>query len=88
MKPSPPMPLTSLSELHALLSHRLAVIGDKKMREESPAAHLEELKKASEAITAWHQTHRAEVPARLNHYLTQASFQKALAWIDTAGEAE
>ena len=76
------MPLPQLSELRDLLNHRLTVIGDKKMRDERPAEHLDELRKASEAITTWHQTHRAEVPARLNHYLTQSSFQKALEWID------
>lgn len=85
MHSNPSTPLADLSELHHLLTHRLTVIGDKKMRDEQPEEQLRELQKVSEAITDWHRTHRSSVPARLNHYLTQASFQKALAWIDNGG---
>ena len=82
MNPNPSLPLTELLKLRDLLQHRLAVIGEKKYREEDPVGHLEALKKASEGITEWHHSHRAAVPPRLNHYLTQASFQKALEWLE------
>jgi len=45
---------------------------------------LEALKQVSEAISAEHVKHRATIPPRLNHYLTQASFSKALAWLNGA----
>ena len=82
MHSSTPTPLANLSELHSLLTRRLAVIGDKKMREEAPDEQLRELQRVSEAITAWHETHRSQIPARLNHFLTQSSLQKALDWIN------
>ena len=78
------MPLANLTELHRLLTHRLTLIADKKMREEEPARQLEELQKTSEAITAWHKANRSSIDSRLNHFLIQASFQKALDWIEDA----
>lgn len=82
MHSSPSLPLATQQELHTLLSHRLAVISDKKLRDENPARHLDELKKASEGIDQWLANHRAQLPPKLNHYLTQASFQKALDWLE------
>lgn len=82
MNPSPSTPLSNLDELRTLLTRRIEVIGDQKMRLERPQEQLAELQKVSEAIAAWHQAHRSGIAPRLNHYLVQASFQKALAWLD------
>jgi hypothetical protein len=68
-------------ELKKLLLHRLQVIGDKSAREKNPEEHLRQLQIVSEAISHWHVTHRSNIPAQLNHYLIQASYDKALDFI-------
>jgi hypothetical protein len=45
---------------------------------------LEALKTVSEEISAEHQKNRAQLPPRLNHFLTQASFSKALEYLDSS----
>ena len=65
-----------------LLRHRLAVIADHGWRDRDAAAHLAELQRVSEAISAEHKRLRPELPARLQHFLVQASYSKALAWIE------
>ena len=67
-----------MEDLRHLLQRRLAVIADKALRESDPAQQLRELQAVSEAITAWHEAHRSSIDARLDHYLSQASFEKAL----------
>lgn len=76
----------TLESLATLLRRRLEVIADHAWRDRDPDAHLEELKSVSEGIVALHQQHSAELPARLNHFLTQCSFDKALAFIEQAGD--
>jgi hypothetical protein len=73
-----------MDTLRALLQQRLDLIADHAFRDRDPAAHLEALKQVSEAISAEHLKHRATIPPRLNHYLTQASFSKALDWLNGA----
>lgn len=68
-------------ELKALLQERLTVIADHAWRDRDPAGHLQKLRRVSEAIMAEHARHRVMMPPRLNHYLTQASYQKALEWL-------
>ncbi len=69
-----------------LLHRRLEVIADRDLRERDPAGQLRQLQEVSEAIAAEHARLRPQLPARLNHYLTQASLQKALDWLES-GEA-
>jgi hypothetical protein len=76
--------MTSLDSLRTLLQRRLDLIADHAFRDRDAAAHLEALKAVSEEISAEHQTHRAQLPPRLNHFLTQASFSKALEYLDSS----
>jgi len=78
-------PDPSLAPLLTLLEQRRAIIADHAWRDRDAAAHLEALRHVSEAITAEHQLRRAAVPPRLNHYLTQCSYDKAAAWIRSGG---
>ena len=71
-----------LDELIGLLRRRLDVIGDATMRENDPDGQLVMLQEISEAITAFHQRHRGAIPPRLNHFLENASLQKALEWAE------
>lgn len=71
--------------LRQLLHRRLIIIADHKLRETDPAAQLRQLQEVSEAIQAEHEKHRSHMPARLNHFLTQSSLQKALEWIEQGG---
>ncbi|MEX2581360.1 MAG: hypothetical protein WD342_20050 [Verrucomicrobiales bacterium] len=69
-----------MSELIDLLERRLTVIGDAELRERNPEAQMAQLREVSEAIAAFHERHREEIPARLNHFLANASYGKALDW--------
>ena len=70
--------MMSLESLANLLEQRLQIIADHRLREQDPQSHLTQLKEVSEAITSAHLALRPQLDARLNHYLTQASFNKAL----------
>jgi hypothetical protein len=76
-----------LSELIGLLEERLRVIGDAEMRELDPAGQLARLQEVSEAIVAFHAAHRAKIQPRLNHFLENCSYSKALDWAVEAVEA-
>lgn len=67
--------------LRHLLEERLRVIADHEWRDRDAEAHLARLKEVSEALVAEHQRLRSRMPARLNHFLTQASYSKALDWL-------
>lgn len=69
-----------VAELIAMLQHRLKVIGDAEMRESDPERQLKELQSVSESIMAFHQANREVMHNRLNHFLENCSFDKALAW--------
>lgn len=71
-----------LDELIALLRRRLDVIGDAALRENDPDRQLALLREISEGITAFHQRHHGAIPPRLNHFLENASLQKALEWAE------
>jgi len=87
--PDPPVPSNAvrdaLPRLRDLLRRRLALIADQALRESDPAAQLDELRRVSEEIAAFHLEHQPLLPARLNHFLERASFQKALEFIDGTG---
>ncbi len=69
------------AELQALLEKRLSVIADTEFRDRDPDAHLEALKNVSEALMAKHAALKGRIPARLDHFLTQCSYQKALDYL-------
>ena len=66
--------------LLALLERRSAVIADHAWRDRDAATHLAALQEVSEALMA-----EPQLPARLRHYLTQCSYSKAAAWIESGG---
>jgi hypothetical protein len=76
--------MADYEELRGLLRRRIELIADHSFRERDAAAHLEALKQVSEGIMAEHQRLRAQLPPRLNHFLTQASFSKALEYLDSS----
>ncbi len=76
--------MSDLASLRTLLQRRLDLIADHAFRDRDAAAHLEALKNVSEEISTEHQKHRAQLPPRLNHFLTQASFSKALEYLDSS----
>lgn len=65
-------------ELQALLKNRLAIIVDHAFRDRDSDAHLEALKAVSQEIDSYAEVHRSEFDAKLRHYLSNASYQKAL----------
>ncbi|HCQ38509.1 MAG TPA: hypothetical protein DIV39_05090 [Verrucomicrobiales bacterium] len=70
-------------DLAKLLEGRIAVIADHEFRDRDPEAHLEALKRVSGAIVAWHEAHRSVIDGNLDHFLTGASYQKALLYLET-----
>jgi len=66
-------------ELADLLRQRLSIIADHAWRDRDSAGHLEALKDVSERLMAWTAENRPNLDAQLRHYLTNASFDKALA---------
>ena len=70
-------------ELAAILEERLAIIADHDSRDRDPDAHLAKLMQVSEKITDWHDAHRNEIDGNLEHFLSGASFQKALEYLNT-----
>lgn len=72
-----------ISELTDLLRRRVSIIADHEWRDRDSAAHLDALKEVSEQISAWTAAHRIEVDAQLRHYLANASYQKALAHLES-----
>ncbi|MFO1481815.1 MAG: hypothetical protein U1F71_00485 [Verrucomicrobiaceae bacterium] len=76
--------MSDLSHLRVLLQRRLDLIADHAFRDRDAAGHLEALKAVSEELAAEHQRLRTVLPPRLNHFLTQASFSKALEYLDNS----
>lgn len=70
------------TQLAALLRERRTVIADHAFRDADPAAHLESLKRVSEAIAAEHRALSPVLPPMLAHCLERCSFDKALAFIE------
>ena len=69
------------------LRHRIAIIGDHALRDSDPATHLEKLKEASEQIEVLKTQLPADASPQLVHFLDRASFDKALAFIETQHSA-
>ncbi len=75
---------SELRELATLLEQRLAVIGDTALRDRDPEAQLRQLQEVSEALVEMHGRLKDEgkVPPRLDHFLTQSSYGKALDFVN------
>lgn len=69
--------------LHALLKRRIQLISDHEFRDVDPTGHLASLQQISELITSEHHRLKPILPGRLNHFLQQASFSKAIEYIET-----
>ncbi|MDB6073906.1 MAG: hypothetical protein JWO89_1546 [Verrucomicrobiaceae bacterium] len=74
------------SELAKLLRHRLGIIADHALRDRDPGEHLAQLSSVSGAIEKAFQEHRKGLPPRLCHFLSQASFHKALEYLQNETE--
>jgi hypothetical protein len=70
-------------ELKDALRERLAVIADREARDKNPAAHLQRLKEASERITRLQSQLPADADRRLDHFLKNCSYDKALALLES-----
>lgn len=75
-----------MGQLIDLLERRLEVIGDAELRASDPGKQLEQLQAVSEAISDFHLERQASLSPRLNHFLGNCSFEKALAWAKTSNE--
>jgi hypothetical protein len=73
-----------LKPLAELLRRRRAIIADHAWRERDSRAHLEALKSISESIDSACGEFEDEFPPRLNHFLRQCSYDKALAFIESS----
>jgi hypothetical protein len=82
MPASTPLDRDELKSLTDLLRQRLATIGDSRLRDADPEAHLRALQEVSEAISARHLALKGRISPRLDHFLANASFQKALEWLE------
>jgi len=69
------------SSLHALLKRRVELISDHTFRDADRAGHLAALQQVSELLGNEHLRLRPILPPRLNHFLQQASFSKALDYL-------
>ena len=70
------------SALIRILHRRETVIADHSWRDRDPADHLAALRRISEDISAWIAAHEARIDPRLRHFLVNASFAKALVYLD------
>lgn len=68
-----------------LLRRRLEVIADHEWRDRDSDAQLAALQQVSEEIVKWHVEHRSEIDARLEHFLSGCSFDKALRYLESSG---
>ncbi len=71
------------ADLATALRERIAVIADRGLYTRDPAAHLEKLKAVSERITQLGAALPRPLAGDFAHYLQRASYDKALAWIET-----
>ena len=76
------MTTSNFQTLASLLRNRIAIIADHAWRDRDAAAHLAALQNVSLAITDEAKRLAPELPARLRHFIQQASYQKALEFIE------
>ncbi len=75
----------NFATLAALLRERRRVIADHEWRDRDAAGHLAALQRVSEAIDRAAAALGPAAPARLRHFLANASFDKALAFLEASG---
>ena len=68
-------------ELATLLNQRLEIIADHSFRDRDQNAHLQALIQVSQQIETFKERHKSNITAQLRHYLDNASYTKALAWL-------
>ena len=73
---------SELKKLAELLRKRLEIIADHEFRDNDPEAHLKSLEEISVAIENEHDALGNSIDARLKHYLTNMSYEKALRHIE------
>jgi hypothetical protein len=73
-----------LTALAALLRRRRAIVADHDWRDRDATGHLDALKSVSQEIDAVTGELGAGLPPRLDHFLRQSSFDKALAFIESS----
>ena len=73
--------------LATLLLQRESIIANHAWRDRDSADHLAALIRVSEAINQWAATHHSQIDPRLQHYLQNASYGKALAHLQSGGTA-
>lgn len=79
------MTVEHTDQLRSLLQRRLDIIADQDLRSRAPEEQLRALQAISHDLQSWHHQHRMILPARLNHFMTQASFSKALEYLEQPG---
>ncbi len=77
------MPAPAYAALAAAFRERIAVIADREWCARDPAGHLAKLQSVSEQITTLAAALPKPVPGDFAHYLQRASYEKALAWIES-----
>jgi hypothetical protein len=73
--------------LATLLRERESIIADHAWRDRDSSDHLAALIRVSEAINNWASSHHTSIDPRLQHYLQNASYGKALAHLQSSGTA-
>lgn len=87
MNPTPssvPAPSPVYQQLADGLRERLRVIADRESYQRDAAAHLRQLQTASEHLTELQAQLPRPLDPTLAHYLERCSYDKALAWLETA----
>lgn len=72
-----------MRELAGLLETLAAVIRDHELKDRDPEAHKAALQDAFQAVRTRSKELEPQLDFRLNHFLTQHSYEKALDWIRT-----
>jgi hypothetical protein len=78
-------PETLQTELIAALKKRLAIIGDRALRDSDPARQLDELRTVSGRIEELQRQLPPATHPQLLHFFERCSYDKALAWIEQDG---
>ncbi len=73
-----------LQTLAGLLRRRLDLIADHAWRDRDPDGHLGALRSVSEEIGQLHRSLAGTLPPRLEHFLANCSFDKALNFLEEA----
>lgn len=71
-----------LQAVAALLKRRTEVISDAELRENDPDSQLAQLQEVGEALFAAHDRLKGRIPGRLEHFMKQCSYDKALVFIE------